>query len=288
MDESLILLLRKGRHEVEALVQQQKNLGVVTQQDADAARLFNYAWQNTTRSLRVAFIETATTMIPTLIQALNAFTNTNEYLQQHKDAIVGTLMAIGAAALYAARGFFTLRRAWLLLIPLAGAVFEDLKAFSEGKNSFTGELLAKSAAARKEYVSWLHLYRDFKKVFNGGNNAFWKAEDSLAGSLRDAQHRSNPNYKPTVANPLTINPEDLENLMPQAKAALGITNAVPIAGHSIVNSQQSSSKNISVNIGDINITAQPTDMQTFTKAINDTLKEQMRQVLYNFDDGILA
>jgi len=265
MDESLILLLMKGRKEVEATIEQQKKLGVVTQKDAETARMFNYAWQNATRSFRNSFIEAATTVLPYITKLLDAFAGMGNYLQAHKDVMVGALTAIGAAALYAARGFFTLRKSWLLLIPVAGAVIGDLKAYAQGKDSFTGKAISKAH-------SW---YYNAVQEFN---------RQKAAGIKRpDIFHPLAPSK-----NDLTVNPDDLEKLSAHAKAMLGISSAVALPAAGSLNSTPLASKNVSINIGDINIHAQTNDVQSLTKAIDDTLKEQLRQTLYNFDDGVIA
>ena len=293
MDESLILLLQKGRREVEALIQQQKELGVVTKHDAEVARQFNWAWQNATRSLRTAVLETATAILPYLTKIFDGVASSSNYLRDHQAAISGALGAIGAAALYAARGFFTLRKAMIALIPVVGVVYEDLKAFYQGKDSFIGRLAAKSPRVYNEIKAWVQLGHDIKKAgkavkdyFTDSNN-FFSPVDHLR-SNKTSQTFSRIAKSLGGGNSLTIDPTELDNLLPQAKAALGITTAIALPSSGSLSGGSTANRNISVNIGDINIQAQTNDVQSLTKAIDDTLKEQLRQALYNFDNGVLV
>ncbi len=282
MDESLILLLQKGRREVESVIKQQKELGVVTQHDAEVALKFNSAWTNTTQTFRTLFAETATDILPLLTTLLSAFTETGSYLQGHREAIAGALMAIGGAALYAARGFFTLRRAMLALIPLAGIVYEDLKAFSQGKDSFIGEQAAKHKLVFKEVRAFVQAAHDTKKLFNKGNELFWNLINKKPGAP------ANSLPIPVKPESLTVNPDELQNLLPKAKAALGITTSVSLPSpNGLASVKPLPSKHISISIGDINIQTQTSDVQSMIKAIDDSFKEQLRQVLYNFDNGVL-
>ena len=282
MDESLILLLQKGRREVEALIQQQKELGVVTKYDAEVARQFNWAWQNATRSLRTTVLETATEILPYLTKVFEGISVSSTYLRDHKDAISGALMAIGAAALYAARGFFKLRRAMFALIPIAGVVYEDLKAFSQGKDSYIGELAAKSPRVYNEIKAWVQLEHDVKKA-GKAIKAYYSDSSNFFARKDEA-----PKKIPAQSSALTVNEAELEALLPKAKAALGITTSVSLPSPGGLNGGSIANRNISINIGDINVQAQTNDVQSLTKAIDDTLKEQLRQALYNFDNGVLG
>jgi hypothetical protein len=275
MDESLILLLQKGRGEVEALIKQQKELGIITTKDAEASLKFNNELQNTDRVFRTLFAETVTSTLPALTQVLNSFSDAGTYLQNHQAAIKGALIAIGAAALYAAKGLFTLKRARLgLAIGAAGIVYEDVKAYREGKNSAIGD-----------FRNWFY------------RKALEYDQDRIQKGLKPLHDRSSTELSPLPIDhknirdfkePLTIRPEELEELLPKAKAALGITTSVTLPSANNLATPSIANRNISINIGDINIQAQTNDVKSLTKAIDDTLKEQLRQALYNFDNGVLT
>jgi hypothetical protein len=61
-----------------------------------------------------------------------------------------------------------------------------------------------------------------------------------------------------------------------------------ITTSSILSSRSESNKNTSIKIGDINIQTSATNSNGISSSISDSLKEQMRQTINNYDDGVLA
>ena len=73
--------------------------------------------------------------------------------------------------------------------------------------------------------------------------------------------------------------------------ALGVASASPLSSQtsgSILSSTKSLNKNTTVEIGAVNVQTQATDASGIAGAIGNDLNVQMRQVINNFDDGVLA
>lgn len=134
IDQSTIYLLQQGRREVEATIKQQKELGLVTQQDVAITRKFDNALYDLGRVFQSFQREAALPALPILTKAFN-------YLVEHKDLIKGALIAIGGAV--AAMGVsFAIANPAIAAVAASLAAFslayEDYQKFKEGAPSVIG------------------------------------------------------------------------------------------------------------------------------------------------------
>jgi hypothetical protein len=255
LDEATILLLQKGRREVDAIIARQKELGLVTKYDAEQARKFNFAWQDATHSLRVALLDTALAFLPLVLALLKDFTTTAQYFSQHSDVIVGGLTAIGLAAAFATLKIKSLRKGVLSLTGAAalGVIYEDIKAFREGKPSFIGDVNKKFPITGRIFGNDTEEYKSEKSRLSFGHDDFI---DTLRKSY---QHLIGIDQSPI--NYLTPYTSNIEN------SAL-------------------TKGNLSINIGDVYLQTQATDVNGIAAAFARSLNEQLRQTIDYYDDGV--
>jgi hypothetical protein len=154
LDEGTIRLLQRGGKELDEMLERQKKLGLVTNEDAEIAEKFNIQWDDVKQlfhSITVAFDSEFLPVLQRILEGVEAFI---EYLESHKNLVTGFFIATAAAAIYAADalGIFGAVLAFVtspitlvvaavaLLIAAFAFLYDDLVTFSEGGKSLIGEL----------------------------------------------------------------------------------------------------------------------------------------------------
>lgn len=155
-DAATIELLLKGRTEVERYMQAQKDLGVVTEEQAETTREYYAALGTLGNRLTSVGNSIAATILPALTQFLDMLSGLVQWATENQHLVEGFFMgaatAITAWLLPAmvrlALATLAATWPWLLLaaaIAAVGAAFalawEDFKAWQEGQPSLLGELL---------------------------------------------------------------------------------------------------------------------------------------------------
>ncbi len=158
LDEGTIQLLQKGRREVEAMLKRQKELGLVTEADAEIAATFNDQMDDTARAFRGIWVSVNSVLLPVLTKLFKGFEVVSLYVKEHKHAVIGLLIALGAAvavfvlpALYSMAAAAIVAFAPFLLIGAAVAalavgfalLYDDVMNFVEGNDSLIGSILEK-------------------------------------------------------------------------------------------------------------------------------------------------
>ena len=141
LDLPTILLLQQGRREVEAVVAQQQKLGLVTKEQTEITRKFDNALYDASRAYQTFYRELALPLLPGITDGIN-------YFIEHKDAVADSFkaMSVGVTILTAALirlgGPITIAAAAITAISAGyGLIKEDIKFFSEGKDSLIGQAL---------------------------------------------------------------------------------------------------------------------------------------------------
>lgn len=158
LDQGTIMLLQQGRRGVEELVARQKELGTVSQEDAEVAAAFNDALDDTAHAFRTIYMGIATTILPAFTWFLQKIQAITKWAREHKVLVVGFFTAVATAItvfylpamIKAATA--TLAATWPFLligaaIIAAGAaialIVEDIYAFLKGGDSLIGQLSKK-------------------------------------------------------------------------------------------------------------------------------------------------
>lgn len=209
LDQGTIMLLQQGRREVEAQIKQQKEMGVVTAEQAKQAGEFNDALDQLSMNFRGMFLSVGGSLIPAFKWIIEMFGKVSNFFREHSDFITGLFIALGAAVLFflipplitaagaalAAMAPFLLMGAVVALVAGAFALlYDDVMNFMEGNDSMIGSLYNKYPVVRALIDGIAEAFRTLKAVakeiwglmgdvFNFGSvkaKQFWK---SLTGGI---------------------------------------------------------------------------------------------------------
>lgn len=201
-DEATILLLQQGRREVEAIIKQQYELGVVTKKDEELTTVYNQSLLK----LDISYRKLANTLFEDTLPSITAFfsflSKGLSYLSDHKDLVIGAFIGIGAAALSAgiAFGLITLEVtlisvAVIALIAIFALLFEDIKGYFNGSDSLLGEYIDEWKRLGKlindiidnwidKISSFIKKFSSFKSIvdlFKNNESGFQKFQESHGG-----------------------------------------------------------------------------------------------------------
>lgn len=175
-DDGTIRMIQAGRHELEEMMERQRKLGLITEEDAKKAEEFNHMWDDTKQVFRSLAIDIDSGILPALGFVLDIVIDIVAYLREHENAVVGFFVALGIAI--AATAYETGMLAAILGVlfsPVAlliggvlllgaafGILYEDIQAFRHGHKSLIGELVNEypmvAAAVRAIGVAWNWLW----------------------------------------------------------------------------------------------------------------------------------
>lgn len=188
-DPKTIELMLKGRQELERLVTLQKNQGVVSKESGERARQFSETLdglRTTSGRMVDGFLDKFIPALTTMIQWLSKVI---DFAAEHKDAVVGFLMAIAGVVTYfylpamLSAAAATLAATWPILaigaaIALAAAAFaliyDDIVNFIEGNDSMIGQIFTKYPAVEKAVRSLISVFQEYWKAVK------WVFEQSSA------------------------------------------------------------------------------------------------------------
>ena len=138
IDQSTIMLLQQGRREVEATIQQQRQLGVVTKEQAENTKKFDAALYDVTRAYQEFYREFTAPIIPYFTQALQWAVHNKGFV---KDAFVFMAAGVGILSLALIRLNPPLAAAVFALSALStgyAAIKDDISAYTDGRPSVLG------------------------------------------------------------------------------------------------------------------------------------------------------
>ena len=156
LDQGTILLLQSGRAAVDDLVRRQRELGVVTKEDAELAAKFNSQWVDTKQVFSALALTLGTTLLPTFTSLLEGVQNITMFLTEHSDVVVGffsaaagiitvaylpAILSAAAATLIAIAPFVLIGGAIVAVAAAFALLYEDILAFIRGEESLTGRIL---------------------------------------------------------------------------------------------------------------------------------------------------
>lgn len=148
LDQSTILFLQQGRREVEATIQQQRQLGVVTKEQAENTRKFDMAIYDLNQAYKQFYREFSAPLLPGLTDAF-------QYIIKHKGVAIDAFEGIAAAvSILAARlalisPLFRVAAAIGAIGTAYGVIKEDVQAYQKGESSLIGDIVAPSPETKK-------------------------------------------------------------------------------------------------------------------------------------------
>lgn len=293
LDEGTILLLQKGRREVEAFLKRQIELGVITKKDIEVTTSYNQELQNLGHAFRTLYNAIAIPLLPALSEFFVTLENGLLYLSNHRDLVIGTLVGIASTAISAAFAFglltFGMIGSTLLvigLIALFALLFEDLSVYLKGGKSLLGEFLEEWKRLgdlvdkiiegwEDKFLNFLDKFKLFKPIVDSIRNS----DDTLYSINRDNGNREN------LLGFLGKN-QDIE----KGKNLLISASNTPLnsqTSNSVLNSS-AFNRNFTINSMPINIVTQATDAVGIATSLSLTLPDQYKQAVNNFADNNYA
>jgi hypothetical protein len=158
LDQGTILLLQQGRNAVQGLVEQQRQLGGRTEEGYKAAAEFNDEIGNTQRIFVGMSDSMNQKVLPVLSKLLRGFQDIAMWMDDHSDVVEGFFLAAATAISYfylpaiiaaatstwaAIAPFLAMAGVVIRLGAAIGLLYEDVKAYLGGQESFIGKLAAK-------------------------------------------------------------------------------------------------------------------------------------------------
>lgn len=158
LDQATIMLLQKGEQGFRAAVSSAKDLGVTTQEDAEAAAEFANAWADLEQIMTKTRATINTLLLPVFTSLLKGYTTITKFVSEHKNLVIGFFSAISVvimrmylpAVMRAVAATLTFLAPYLLIGAaiaavsfVIGALIEDFVAFYNGQESLIGRLAEK-------------------------------------------------------------------------------------------------------------------------------------------------
>lgn len=165
LDTGTMMLLQSGRRAVEDLVERQRQLGTVTEKDAEIAEKFNDQWDDTKQMFRGMATAAGSFLLPAFTAILKGWEKVVSFFREHKPFMEGLFVSaagiITAIYLPAIASAIRATAIWLAQLALAAAPFvltaaaiaavaaaiaflyDDVMNFLQGNDSVIGELSKK-------------------------------------------------------------------------------------------------------------------------------------------------
>lgn len=261
LDRSLILFLSQGTKEVDALIQKEKELGVVTEQNAEAAIGFNKEWENTKDVLKSSYLTIDTQLLP----VFGKFLEVVQYGEKHLGLLEGALVTAGIASLFFLAPYAALIAAIAGSIVVFGSLIKALERVS------TESMLLRTEDKDRWYKN-----TSAKKLHGFFKTPSWGVEKF---------YEDRKDQWDTVASRLQ------NKHLEQTMAAIDLVNRSPLTSmtsQSIANHQQNSNQSVDIKIDEINIATQATDAAGISRDIHKSIQEHLWQANSYFDNGVLA
>jgi len=280
IDDGTIMLLQKGRREIDALIKRQKELGTISAEDAKIADAYKDSIDELSFAWRSFSTEIAGDTIPALTWLAKKLTDISIWMRNHEGFIYGFLGTIGAGLVAVASYFFLASGAAttffaVLISPIAlataafialgaavGLIWDDFKTFRDG-----GDYL----------IPWEKIIGSFEKIKTGVTEIWGGVVEYISNSI-DALVR----MFETLGNFFSFG----DRAYMKARMSLSAAGSAQINSATSSSLAAGSNRSTSVNIGEINVQTQATDADGISAEIGRSMKGQVNQVISNYDDGI--
>lgn len=307
LDDATIGMLQKGRVEVDAFIKRQKELGVVTKEDAELAAKFNAQWQDTTHAFRSVFVLAGSTILPVITAISKAFEKMAIFFRKHSDFILGALVGLAGALLHIVTPAVLATLASFAPFILIGGIFallyDDIANFLKGNDSLLGQIIEKYPVVGEVLRSIGEGFKIFKKEFMESVDAWGKILGGLAFEIQSAWGSTFKFIMDTI-DAITKAFNSIKDFfgfgggdtkisatLQTAQQALQTASTSPIATQTsatLSTLNRSSARTTNVQTGPVTINTQATDANEIAAHFNKSLEEQLRDATADYDDGLLA
>lgn len=163
-DNRSVELLLKGRKELERMIQAQKDMGVITKENAEVAKRYTESMNAFKGTLERVGMSVNSALLPALTKIVEWLSVAANWLAEHKDLVIGFFGAIAAvvATIYVpamiSAAIATLAATWpiIAMIAIVGALaaafalaYDDVMNFLEGNDSLIGQIFEKYPAVKE-------------------------------------------------------------------------------------------------------------------------------------------
>ena len=182
LSDSLVRAFADGGEELTRLLERQKELGAVTEDDVAASKRFNGAWLDLQDTFGAVRRDMARLLLPIATKIIDAITGFVDYLRKHKILVVAffTALAIAMAPVLKSLTLMAIKTLILAapfikltaIITAIVLIFEDLYYYFKGWDSATGDLV-------KKFPFLAKLLEPVRPIVMGIVNAFDKIIEFL-------------------------------------------------------------------------------------------------------------
>lgn len=264
IDPVLLSLLRSSSHELDRLLLRQEELGVVSTEQAVAARNLRRAWLELGLAWQHVGVVATTSLSEPMTTALEKVTDFVVFLHENENFTFGVIGAIATALLTVAAvkfGPLLLRLTGIgTAIALIALAYDDLAHFIDGNDSLIGRAA------------------DTWKKLGGAVGLFGSAVEAITRFQKYIKSGVKKTYNDFVS------------------PAAGYGTEIPSYGTEIPTlpaptnqgapNNQSNTTNIKIDTVEVN--TQATDAEGIARDIASELQRQTTSAIDNFDDGVLA
>lgn len=268
LSEGVIMLLQKGRREVDALIERQKQLGTISQKEAEIAGRYkdsvdelSFAWRNFN-------VELSESALPTMQKIIEKLTSMVSFAREHKSffgSFFGVLTAgLGAVGTYALYSSGALATFWAALTGPIGIVVGIIAALAGGLG-----LLYDDFAKWKENPA-LSYFQDLWAVLSD--------IDGFVGRWAGKKFGSIYSFVTGEELPKDFWTKPLKEMDSADSSRINAHTSNSIAGNT--------SKQTTVNVGEVTVQTQATDAEGISRTIGNTLGSELQKAQNDFDDGV--
>lgn len=292
LDLPTILLLQKGRAEVDALVKRQQELGTITEKDAGTFRRFRSELQDTGHGIQYIFLQMALKVLPVINSILHAIQDFTIHLQKHSGLIKGALIPITAAVtafvasfILANPIFYGAITALGLLAAAFALVYDDIQVFQRGGISVTGDFINRfplMTAVIKDALQGVKLF------FKGILWIFDVLAEDIETVLR-ALKMVGSWVAPYIEGAFKGMKVEGDIDLTSAKRTIDLANSNPLgsAGMKSAINSSLSNKSTTISIDKIEVNTQATDATEIAYGLGNALENQFRQAQNEFSGGVM-
>ena len=318
LDQGTILLLQQGRREVDELVRRQRELGVVTEEDAKIAADFNDAWADFSQRVSRNIRELGAIVLPVFTRILNSVDEFVLFLKRNQTIIegffigaglaitIGYLPAITKAAIatgIAIRPFLLIGTAIAAVGTAFALVYEDIQAFRSGQDSLIGTILEKYPQMQgvidvlRDTFNTLFevgekVFDIFTKLFNlDFSGAFGGVVDLLKGLGESVSESFTLGADvEAIRDAVSSSLQDFGGLLGIGQQSIEEMENTPLASMQpgAISNRSTSNRTTNISVGSIPVDARGGDASDVARNVGSEMGNQFRQVISDFDDGLVA
>lgn len=296
IDEKTIAVLRKGRAEVEMMIDRQEKLGVITKEDKEKIAAYDNAMDELGRVFQNIWRTITVMVVPALTEIGEAFTDMFLWLKDNEGTakafgitfavVVGgvmlsavysfisglTLMSVmGMIATAATVGSFLLIGAAIAAVGAAlFFLIDDFIAWQEGGESVIGDMIG----------SWEDFESKLFEIFDSIGEYWDRVIENIVAGMEKVT-----GLWADMKGGASALWGDVTGVLNVGSDQVGAADASPFNGSP---SSTNKTNNTTVEVGQVTVNTQATDAPAVAGSLGSELTNQLKEAVAGFDDGVDA